>query len=158
MLDQWGYTPGKQLQQVLAASLQDPHSTGPGGGAGDGDSSGAHAPADTAAAATAAADLSQQQQSPGRAVAVEHHMMHQLPEPAPEPYSFAAAGHWEVEQLMDMGRGLGQVQESRGFAAASQGRSKPCVRNRLWYRSKLLQLVKGQQHSSSPDSPALAVL
>lgn len=158
VLDQWGYTPGKQLQQVLAASLQDPHSTGPGGGAGDGDSSGAHAPADTAAAATAAADLSQQQQSPGRAVAVEHHMMHQLPEPAPEPYSFAAAGHWEVEQLMDMGRGLGQVQESRGFAAASQGRSKPCVRNRLWYRSKLLQLVKGQQHSSSPDSPALAVL
>lgn len=152
VLDQWGYTPGKQLQQVLAASLQDPHSTGPGGGAGDGASSGAHAPA-----ATTAADHSQQQQLPGRAVAVEHHMMHQLLEPAPEPHSFAAAGHWEVEQLMDMGRGLGQVQESRG-ASASQGRSKPCVRNRLWYRSKLLQLVKGQQHSSSPDSPALAVL
>jgi hypothetical protein len=119
VLAQWGHIPCGQLQQVLFASLQDQHTTGPGGGAGAGAGRSSSSSSALATASAPAATGSLKASATGNA---------QGPSSSSFSSSSSSSG---VEQGVTAVHTLGAHVRSAGVAAAGCGALKLQVAERL---------------------------
>jgi hypothetical protein len=178
VLGQWGHTPCSKLQEVLSVSLQDQHTSGSGGGGGTGDDAAAAEPA-PAVAVSADQSGSGLSNSAGSSSGSSWHGAELMPGDSvvsavvgrssadvQQPHAVGSSDgtfSFDSDEQLDWLQGLevpsaavpAVVVEGESMAhqlaelslAGRLGRGRPLAKS--WYRSKLLQLVKGsrQKHA-----------